>query len=91
MIIMNAYTIAKYSKALGHPMRARIVEILLNEGECITGDLCERLPVAQSTVSQHLKILKENGLICGQVDGPKRCYCINGDALDEFKQLVENL
>ena len=85
---MNADTVSKYCKALGHPIRVRIMEILINDGECITGDLCDRLPVAQSTVSQHLKILKENGLICGTVDGPKRCYCVNRKALDEFKQII---
>ena len=85
---MNANTVSKYCKALGHPIRVRIMEILINDGECITGDLCDRLPVAQSTVSQHLKILKENGLICGTVDGPKRCYCVNRKALDEFKQII---
>ena len=66
---MNAHTISQYCKALGHPVRARIIDILINEGECITGDLCGRLPVAQSTVSQHLKILKENGL-AGRWMGP---------------------
>ena len=88
---MNADTVSPYCKALGHPIRVRIMEILINDGECITGDLCDRLPVAQSTVSQHLKILKENGLICGTVDGPKRCYCVNQKALDEFKQIIFEL
>ncbi len=88
---MNAHTISQYCKALAHPIRARIIDILINKGECITGDLCEQLPVAQSTVSQHLKILKENGLICGTVDGPKRCYCVNQKALDEFKQIISAL
>jgi len=88
---MNTHTLSQYCKALAHPIRARIIDILINEGECITGDLCHQLPVAQSTVSQHLKILKENGLICGQVDGPKRCYCINQEALTEFKQIIATL
>ena len=88
---MNTQSISQYCKAMGHPIRARIIEILIKDGECITGDLCDRLPVAQSTVSQHLKILKENGLICGQVDGPKRCYCVNEKALAEFKDIVAAL
>ena len=88
---MNAVTVSKYCKAMAHPIRARIIEILIKDGECITGDLCDRLPVAQSTVSQHLKILKENGLICGTVNGPKRCYCVNKKALDEFKQIISAL
>ncbi len=88
---MNTQTLSQYCKALAHPIRARIIDILINEGDCITGDLCDRLPVAQSTVSQHLKILKQNGLICGQVDGPKRCYCVNQKAMDEFKQIMAAL
>ena len=88
---MTTHTISQYCKAMGHPIRVRIIDILITRGECITGDLCDELPVAQSTVSQHLKILKENGLICGTVDGPKRCYCVNQKALDEFKQIISEL
>ena len=83
--------LAKYCKALAHPIRVRIVKILLAEQKCITGDLCDQLPVAQSTVSQHLKILRENGLICGEVDGPRRNYCIIPDALSELQGLINQL
>ena len=89
--MMKHKTLAKYCKAMGHPIRARIMDILIREGQCITGEMCEKLPVAQSTVSQHLKILKNAGLICGQVDGPKRCYCVNQEALDEFRQIIAAL
>ena len=85
---MNHQQIAQCCKALAHPIRVRIMEILMKDGQCITGSLCDRLPVVQSTVSQHLKILKDSGLIIGQVDGPKRCYCVNPIKLANFKKLI---
>ncbi len=88
---MNDDRLADYCKALAHPIRVRIIKILLAEQQCITGDLCDQLPVAQSTVSQHLKILRENGLICGQVDGPRRSYCIIPRALSELQELINQL
>jgi len=69
--------LACFFKALGHPARIRILRLLLQENRCICGRIVELLPLAQSTVSQHLKILKEAGLIMGEVDGPKTCYCID--------------
>ena len=69
--------LARIFKALGHPARLKIVRHLLLRDECICGDIVEQLPLAQSTVSQHLKILKEAGLIQGKISGPKTCYCIN--------------
>lgn len=83
--------LAKYMKALGHPVRVQIVEILGRDGECITGDLSSQLPVAASTTSQHLSILKRAGLICGTVDGPRRCYCVDKKALDEARALLATL
>ncbi len=88
---MNDRLLADYCKALAHPIRVRIVKILLEEQKCITGDLCDRLPVAQSTVSRHLKILRENGLICGEVEGPRRRYCIVPAALSELRDLISHL
>ena len=88
---MNDEKLAAYCKALAHPIRVSIVKILLAEQQCINRDLCEQLPVAQSTVSQHLKILRENGLICGQIDGPRRSYCIAPRALSELQELIQNL
>ena len=78
-------------KALGHPVRIRLIRILLDKGECISGDLAEDFSLAQSTVSEHLRILKESGLVKGTIDGPRRCYCVNGDRLNYFKSLVEKM
>ena len=69
--------LAKFAKALGHPARIIILKHLSNQSCCFTGDLLEVLPLAQSTVSQHLKELKDAGLIIGEVDPPKVKYCIN--------------
>jgi len=83
--------LAAMAKALGHPVRVRILRILASRDVCICGDLVDELPIAQSTVSQHLKILKEAGLIQGQIDGPRGCYCINRPALEKLKELVADL
>ena len=69
--------LAKFAKALGHPARIIIIKHLSNQSCCFTGDLLEVLPLAQSTISQHLKELKEAGLIMGEVDPPKVKYCID--------------
>jgi DNA-binding transcriptional ArsR family regulator len=69
--------IAKYAKALGHPARIAILQILLKQQNCICGEIVDELPLSQSTVSQHLKELKEAGLIKGDIDGVKTCYCID--------------
>lgn len=69
--------IALWAKALGHPARIAIIEYLLKANSCICTDLVEELPLAQATVSQHLKELKNVGLIKGEIEGPKVCYCIN--------------
>jgi len=73
-------------KALAHPSRVIIIEHLKRVNKCICGQIVNILPIAQSTVSQHLKILKESGLIKGDVDGPRTCYCLNEDALKAFKR-----
>lgn len=69
--------IAAYAKALGHPARVAILKVLIERQACICGDIVEELPLSQSTVSQHLKELKEAGLIKGDIDGAKVCYCID--------------
>ena len=69
--------IAKYAKALAHPARVAILQLLLKKQNCICGDIVDELPLSQSTVSQHLKELKEAGLIKGDIDGVKICYCID--------------
>jgi len=76
------------AKALGHPARVAIVRLLLRRGECICGDIVERLPLAQATVSQHLKVLKEAGWIRGEVDGPRVCYCAAPGAGERFLALA---
>jgi len=69
--------IAKYAKALAHPARVAILQLLIKKQTCICGDIVDELPLSQSTVSQHLKELKDAGLIKGDIDGAKVCYCID--------------
>jgi ArsR family transcriptional regulator len=83
--------LAKLAWAIAHPARVRILRILLARQACVCGELVDQLPLAQSTVSQHLKILKEAGLVQGEIDGPKVCYCINPAALTRLKELVAEL
>ena len=80
--------LAALAKALGHPARVKIVRILLRRNACVCGDIVDELPLAQSTVSQHLKVLKDAGLIRGEVDGPRVCYCIETRALRRLRALV---
>ncbi len=87
--------LAAFAKALAHPARIAILKVLAQKNECICGQIVEVLPLAQSTVSQHLKELKAAGLIKGSVDGPRSCYCINWKAIEqiagEFGFLFRNL
>ena len=76
--------LADWCKALSHPARIVILRTLANRGECICGDLVLDLPLAQSTVSQHLKALKAIGLIQGEIDGPRSKYCINKKNFEKF-------
>ena len=69
--------VAKYAKALAHPARISILKLLIKKQACICGDIVDELPLSQSTVSQHLKELKDAGLIQGDIDGATVCYCIN--------------
>jgi ArsR family transcriptional regulator, arsenate/arsenite/antimonite-responsive transcriptional repressor len=82
---------AAYANALGHPARVAIIRLLLEKDTCICGEIVDELPLAQSTVSQHLKKLKDAGLIRGEVDGPRVCYCIEPAALARFGALAEQL
>ncbi|RZJ63997.1 MAG: transcriptional regulator [Flavobacterium sp.] len=77
--------IAMIAKALGHPARVAILEYLLKVNECICGDIVNELPLAQPTVSQHLKELKNAGLIKGNVEGTAICYCINELAIERLQ------
>lgn len=83
--------LAVLAKALGHPARVQIVRLLIRRAACICGDIVDELPLAQSTVSQHLKVLKEAGLIRGEIDGPRVCYCVEPRALRRLKALVGSL
>src|SRR3954466_9348268 len=76
--------LAAFAKAVSHPARIAILKVLAQRNECICGEIVEILPLAQSTVSQHLKELKNAGLINGAVDGQKSCYCINWKAFEKF-------
>jgi ArsR family transcriptional regulator len=78
-------------KALGHPVRIRILHFLKQADRCICGEIVETLPLAQSTVSQHLKILKEAGLIVGEIEGPRTCYCLDKAKLARLKNLIAGL
>jgi ArsR family transcriptional regulator len=83
--------LAAFGKAIGHPARVQILRILARNNACICGDIVDELTLAQSTVSQHLKVLKEAGLIRGEVDGPRVCYCLEPRALRRLKALVGGL
>jgi DNA-binding transcriptional ArsR family regulator len=78
--------LAEFAKALAHPARIAILKVLAQHNECICGEIVDVLPLAQSTVSQHLKELKNAGLINGVVDGPRSCYCINWKAFEKFNE-----
>lgn len=80
--------LAKYAKALSHPARVAILKLLIQKQACICGDIVDELPLSQSTVSQHLKELKEAGLIKGDIDGVKVCYCIDEMEWEIAKNLL---
>ncbi len=83
--------IATYAKALAHPARVAILKLLIQRQTCICGDIVDELPLSQSTVSQHLKELKEAGLIKGDISGVKVCYCIDDEELTKAKTALEEL
>jgi ArsR family transcriptional regulator len=84
-------TFALLCKALGHPARLKIINHLKQVDQCICGMIVDTLPLSQSTVSQHLKVLKETDLIRGEVDGPRTCYCLNKEMFQKFKKLASKL
>lgn len=79
---------ANLAWGIAHPARVRILRILLARKACICGELVDQMSLAQSTISQHLKILKSAGLVIGEVDGPKVCYCVNLAVFQKLKQLI---
>ena len=83
--------LSEYAGALGHPARIAILKILSQCNTCVCGDLVERMPLAQSTVSQHLRVLKDVGLITGEIEGPRCNYCLDPKALIEFTTLMDQL
>ena len=82
---------ARYAKALSHPVRIYILEYLSKQACCYSGDLSDILPIAKSTLSQHLKELKEAGLIQGETTPPKIKYCVNKNNLQEARRLLRNI
>ena len=83
--------LADIAKALSHPARIKILKILTEMNVCMCGDIVEQLPLAQATVSQHLKELKRVGLIQGDIEGPKVCYCVNSQTLQKAKKELDKL
>jgi ArsR family transcriptional regulator len=83
--------IAELGKALGHPARVRILRLLSRRTSCMCSEIVEEFTLAQSTVSQHLKVLKEAGLIRGEIEGPRICYWVEPGALRRLKALVAAL
>ena len=83
--------LALLAKAVGHPARVQILRLLVRRESCICGDIVDELPLAQSTVSQHLKVLKEAGLIRGEIDGPRVGYCIEPSTMRRLKALIGSL
>lgn len=94
MIKTEAFSIelqelAKFAKAISHPARLAILEYLAETKTCISGDISDYLPLSRSTVSQHLKDLKELGLIHGEIDGLKINYCLCNSNISKYKQQFE--
>lgn len=83
--------LASYAKVIGHPARVAILEYLLKHNSCICNDLVEELPLSQSTISQHLKELKQVGIIKGEIEGPKMCYCIDEKVWEEAQEMLSHL
>lgn len=80
---------ARYAKAMGHPIRMYVLELLSKQSCCYSGDLSEELPIVKSTLSQHLKELKNAGLIQGEIEAPRVKYCINKENWAEAQQLFQ--
>jgi len=81
--------LADLAKALGHPARIAILEFLARSNACMCGDIVEKLPLSQSTISQHLRELKNVGLVKGDIEGTRVCYCIDNRALEQARRLMD--
>ncbi len=88
---MTTEQISKIFKALGHPTRVKIVEHLIEINTCVCGEIVDIFPFSQSTISQHLKLLKESGIVCGEVEGPKTYFCVDKNILQNMKDYIKNL
>lgn len=88
MLLPDQKRLAAMLKALGNPIRFQIVEFLAGRKGCITADIVEITPLAQSTVSQHLKVLREAGLIHGEIEGPATCYCLDAENIRWLKEQI---
>ncbi len=84
-------TLAALAKAIAHPARIAILRILTQRETCVTGDVVAQLPLAQSTISEHLRILREAGLVQGEIEGPRTRYCINTSGLDTLRAGIATL
>ena len=91
IITVEQKKMARYSKAMGHPTRMFILQLLSRQSCCYSGDLTEVLPIAKSTLSQHLRELKDAGLIQGEIEAPKIKYCLNQQNWNEARALMKNI
>jgi len=82
---------SELAKALSHPARIAVLKTLAGKQTCVCGEIVDVIPLSQSTVSQHLKELKEAGLIKGEIEGQRSCYCLNQECIEELKELFEEL
>lgn len=80
--------LALYAKAFAHPARVAIIQQIIKNNTCVVGTLADVLPLSQSTISQHLKELKQTGIIKGEIEGPSICYCINQDNWNNVKKVL---
>ncbi len=83
--------LAAWAKAVAHPARLAILKVLAERNRCICGEIVDELPLAQATVSQHLKALKEAGFVQGEIEGPRTCYCLDWDELQRHREAVNDL
>jgi len=83
--------LASRLRALGHPARLEILRVLATRGTCVCGEVVEVMPLSQATVSQHLKVLKEAGLVCGRIDGKNSCYGLDPDGIAGLRQTLDAL
>jgi ArsR family transcriptional regulator len=89
--VVDDEALAAMAKALGHPTRVKILRLLAERQACVTGDLVAELPLAQSTISEHLRILREAGLVQGEIEGPRTSYCVDRRGLAALKRAVSSL